>query len=346
MPFTTPAYSRSRIRRAGRELIAANVDDATRRKAVEITDNWRLSHGYPLNTIVMNLRNRAQKVAAQPLIAQRLKRRASIEAKLRKMGSGMTLLRMQDLGGCRAIVRTIGQVRELEALHLKARGNQQLIDHRDYIANPRATGYRSIHFVYKHCSPTYPEYDGLRIEVQLRSDLQHAWATAVETVDFFTRQNLKGGEGVGADGDDWLRFFALMSSAIAMRESSPFVSSTPSTKKVLRAELKWMAQRLGIIERFSGFQLAAQELDVAGTERLFLMEINVPEGELRVRRYRNRRREEAAADYAARERATAAQPGVDVVLVSVDSFAALKKAYPNYFADTGRFLELFHEASK
>ena len=35
----------------------------------------------------------------------------------------------------------------------------------------------------------------------------------------------------------------------------------------------------------------------------------------------------------------AVRPEADVVLVSVDSMAALRRAYPNYFLDTRAFLE-------
>jgi hypothetical protein len=40
-------------------------------------------------------------------------------------------------------------------------------------------------------------------EIQLRSRLQHAWATTVETVDTFTRQAIKTGGGKA----EWRRFF-------------------------------------------------------------------------------------------------------------------------------------------
>ena len=48
-----------------------------------------------------------------------------------------------------------------------------------------------------------PHGIGLWIEIQLRTSLQHAWATVVETVDAFTNENLK----FGAGSDDWKRFF-------------------------------------------------------------------------------------------------------------------------------------------
>jgi hypothetical protein len=72
-------------------------------------------------------------------------------------------------------------------------------------------------------------YNGLRIEMQLRSRLQHAWATAVETVGTFLRQALKSSQGEGA----WLKFFALMGSALARREHTPLVPGTPGAEAVL-----------------------------------------------------------------------------------------------------------------
>ena len=57
----------------------------------------------------------------------------------------------------------------------------------------------------------FQEFNGLRVEVQIRSKLQHFWATAIETVDFFTRQAIKSSEG----HPDWVDFFKLVSSAFA-----------------------------------------------------------------------------------------------------------------------------------
>ena len=53
--------------------------------------------------------------------------------------------------------------------------------------------------------------------------------------------------------------------------------------------------------------------------------------------------EKANADYTDAEQAAVATGNMQVVLVSVDSLAALKKAYPNYFLDTDRFIALLKE---
>ena len=43
------------------------------------------------------------------------------------------------------------------------------------------SGYRGVHLIYRYNSDRKTEYNTLLIEMQLRSQLQHAWATAVET---------------------------------------------------------------------------------------------------------------------------------------------------------------------
>ena len=47
------------------------------------------------------------------------------------------------------------------------------------------------------------DYNGLLVEIQIRSKLQHLWATAVETVDFFTSQTIKSNQGQ----KEWVTFF-------------------------------------------------------------------------------------------------------------------------------------------
>ncbi|WP_457767666.1 RelA/SpoT domain-containing protein [Cyanobium sp. ULC082] len=62
----------------------------------------------------------------------------------------------------------------------------------NYQAEPKPSGYRGIHLIYRYRSNKSETYNGLLLEVQIRSPLQHAWATAVETVGTFLKQSLKG----------------------------------------------------------------------------------------------------------------------------------------------------------
>ena len=74
---------------------------------------------------------------------------------------------------------------------------------RDYIQHPKPSGYRSIHLVYKYKNPISPEYNGLFVELQIRTRLQLAWATAVETMGTYLGHALKSSEGP----ERWLDFF-------------------------------------------------------------------------------------------------------------------------------------------
>src|SRR6185369_11080093 len=135
---------------------------------------------------------------------------------------------MQDLGGCRAI---LGSMREVNAVLDTFIGEPSLFPlegtprHYNYIQKPKADGYRGIHIVgrYKAKSQQTSFWSGYRIEIQLRTVLQHACSTAVETVATFTGFPLKFGKGP----DDWKRFFVLASSAFAILERSPLCPGAP-----------------------------------------------------------------------------------------------------------------------
>lgn len=121
----------------------------------------------------------------------------------------------------------------------------ELVREYDYITHPKEDGYRCVHLVYKYRSSAkrHLRYNGLRIEVQLRSQLQQTWATAVETVGTFIRHALKSSQGP----DVWRRFFALMSTSIAMKEKAPLVANTPAHEKELQTELRKYAEQLDAV---------------------------------------------------------------------------------------------------
>src|SRR5260370_41876111 len=163
----------------------------------------------------------------------------------------MKLSQMQDIAGCRAVMPTVRDVEKLVARYeisnaKNPSGRPEFVKKYDYIAQPKKDGYRSVHFVYKYrtTSKHLEDFNGLRIEVQLRSQLQHAWATAVETVSTFTGQALKSNVG----SDECKRFFALMGSAIALRERKPLGPDTPTDEHKVIAELRQLTTQLQLDE--------------------------------------------------------------------------------------------------
>lgn len=341
MAWASPAYSRSKVDQAGLAYIDADSSPEDRELALAVISNWRSSHSFPLNTLQVNLRNAAARFDRGPTVAQRIKRLPSIRHKLERF-SGMKLSRMQDIGGCRAVLSSVRDVEKLlDYYKSTTRMKHKLIREDQYIADPKASGYRGVHLVYRYFSDRSATWNGLAIEMQLRSRLQHAWATAVETVGTFTQQALKSSWG----DEEWLRFFALMGSALALREGTTVVPGTPDDPAKLASDLRRYAKKLDVIDRLNAYGQAlrfTEETTGLLKGHTFLLELDIPNKTLNARSYQNTL--VAADEYSAIERAIEGQEGKDAVLVTVESLTALRSAYPNYFLDTSVFVESVQDA--
>jgi len=210
----------------------------------------------------------------------------------------------------------------------------------DYITYPKEDGYRSLHLVYKYKSQKEgkKDYNGLLIEIQIRSKLQHLWATAVEVVDFFTGQGLKFDKGK----TEWKDFFKLVSSAFAIMEETPLVPNTPLNKKELYTAIKEKEKELNLIKTMQSW---TEILRVFGIEdyskdyKFFLMEIDINQERLTISAFKENEVDKAIKTLERLEKKNRDRKEYDVVLVGADTITDLKKAYPNYFADSEEFLE-------
>lgn len=337
MAWTKLAYQRQEVNAAGRCLIAEASTQAQIDHALQVVNNWRASHAFPLNTFQVSLRRNARQTERYPVIAQRIKRLPAIDLKLRLIPT-LNLTQMQDIGGCRAILGSVPAVSRLVRLYERSQMKHELVHKDDYIKEPRDSGYRGVHLIYRYYSDRSKDYNGLKIEMQIRTRLQHAWATAVETVSTFKQQALKSGLG----DEQWLRFFALMGSFLAERERRPFVPGTPSNRAALVREIKTYVNELNVIGALMNYRLLLDNVPLGTFEDMpyFLMLLDPKDGRLRIMPYQRREAEAASREYLASERQARFDFAVDrdAVLVSVDSMKTLRTAYPNYFADTRRFV--------
>ena len=343
MAWANPQFSRSQVDTAGETLVGHNVSSEAFEIALTVINNWRSSHSFPLNTFQVGLRQKAKQVDRGYLIAQRIKRLSSIDLKLRRFKS-MKLSQIQDIGGCRAIVQTVPKVDELVSIYRDSSFKHKL-DHVDnYIKNPRSSGYRGVHLIYRYYSDRKETYNGLKIEVQLRSNLQHVWATAVETVGTFIRQALKSSQGE----KEWLRFFELMGTAIAFGERTAPVPNTPTNRKELVAELRTYATRLDVSRRLRVYGKALETIESPDLRNAhyFLLHVDPNAGKVFITGFRGNELLVATDRYLAVERQIKDTPGAEAVLVSVESLASLRRAYPNYFLDTSFFILLVATALK
>ena len=178
--------------------------------------------------------------------------------------------------------------------------------------------------------------------MQIRTSLQHAWATAVETVDAFTQQALKVSKGKS----DWTRFFQLMGTEIAYRENSPLVPRTPLNRSMWLEELRRCAIELRVRERLVGFTNALRATEPVKAAQYFLLSLDDKVQNLSITGYNRGELVQASNDYASKEKLIRKSGAGDAVLVSVDSISNLRRAYPNYFADTDIFMSVLNECMK
>nr|MBP6823711.1 RelA/SpoT domain-containing protein [Acidobacteriota bacterium] len=300
-------------------------------------------HGYPINTFQATLRLKLKTIDDEAIVAQRLKRAPSIILKLRRF-DGMRLARMQDIGGLRAVVGSITKVRNLETAYRNAMFKHELTSSKNYIDEPKDDGYRSIHLIYRYVNENASSYNGLSLELQLRTQLQHAWATAVETMGTFLGQALKSGQGEG----EWRSFFAVASAALSIVEkTAPVPGFEGLTTNEVYAEVERLENRLRVLDKLRGFAIAADKITTEqGRGAYHLVVLDSAKRTVSIRPYPIARLEEANIEYAAIEQRTKDGEAIEAVLVSAGPIDALRKAYPNYFLDTQAFVKQIEKVMK
>lgn len=339
MDYTKPVHTRAEVNAAARALVAFIIDNAPVEGAVaaiSIIENFRAAHNYPLNSFHITLKRRAVSVAKSAVTAQRTKRMRSIINKLVDQGE-MKLSQMQDIAGCRAIMPTIDDVWQLRSLYdTKKSLKHKRGSDKDYISDPKETGYRGIHLKYRFSGKGGSEpWDDLKVEIQIRTMLQHKWATAVEAAQTFTKDALKSNKG----SREWLRFFALMSSVFALKEGCPTVPGTPDTYADLQREIIALNDQYHFQAMFSQYGRVMPHLEKKLSHAKYLLVTLDPlNHDVTVQGFRSHQTKEAHRAYTEAEDVLSKDKAVQVVMVSVESIKALKLAYPNYFLDTQDFL--------
>ena len=173
MAWSIPEFKLDKVNAAARQLSEQPfplVGDS----ALSIINNWRSSHSYPLNTFQITLRNKARKCEREVVVAQRIKRLESIHAKLARQ-KNMRMTQMQDIAGCRAVLKSMKNVTRLVDAYKNSHFDHKPRGEKDYINNPKKDGYRCHHLIFEYVvTDATKAYSGLKVEIQIRTQLQHA----------------------------------------------------------------------------------------------------------------------------------------------------------------------------
>ena len=356
-------YSGTRIEKAGKELRDIRVLSAEQfDETMNVVSYWRQVHDFPLHEAMKTLQRVSIKYDKKALFAKRLKRVVSIFTKLIRFKT-MSLYKMQDIGGCRAVITDKKKLRAIFR-ELKKLPNFQInngsVKFNDYILAPKDDGYRGIHIIGKFLDVT----DKQRlIEIQLRTPIQHYWATAVEIVDLFTKQSLKTNQGE----KDWKEFFSSAGEQLALMEDIQFFTTLKKEvilekfyklhKGIYKSGLDGqesdvykrfrrcskLIRKLEVIELLDSFAQSLNHVsDFHDNEKngFVLISIDLNARKVNTTIFKKEESKEAEEAYTQAEKKAGSSKRYIVAMVATPNITELNSAYPNYFADSTEFLHL------
>jgi len=252
------------------------------------------------------------------IVSQRLKRIQTIISKLHHYPR-MQLSTMQDIAGIRVVFRNSEDLSRF--LARIQRGQAGFTVARDYVKEPATSGYRSIHLVKTMNSK-------VKVELQIRTQIQHAWATTVEISDVLFAHE---GEYKRDHTIQTVRsqFFQVVSKLMAMYERGETLEDD-LVEDVLKLD-----QRISLTQQVGRFGKALQIVNdqVQGKNRGSYWLIQLEEGKISLSRATEANKSALIERYTKLEEA-----GKQAVLVKVDDYESLQKAYPNYLGDSSRFI--------
>lgn len=321
--------------------IDISYESAEYQEAYNVISERRWLHTYPLNTFQANLRKKMTSLWLDKedyIISQRLKRIVSIIKKLQRFPKTQ-LSRLQDIWWIRAIVPDMDSVNFLSNIYLKNEFKSYKLSRvRDYISEPKVDWYRSLHLIFEYNNSRLPQTMWLNFEFQIRTFVQHARATAVETIGTFIGASLKSNEWP----EEWLEYFRYVSIGFSYLEWTKIhedffaLSQNEVKNRVLQ-----MTKDLWVKEKIKWFSVATkiinEQLKKAKWAKFFVIKLNTIDRWFRIQGFKTRG--PAILNYKIMELQAFGSSWLVVVLVSIDQIKDLQKAYPSYFWDNELFIE-------
>jgi hypothetical protein len=324
-------YTSSRVRAAGKRIVAGSPTP----EDIEVLENFRAAHAYVLNTFQMNARRHS--AGTERTLGQRLKRRATIVDKLRREPS-MPLSAMHDIAGCRLIFADQEALKKVRSSLRAARFKHKRLNDEnkyDYISNPKATGYRGVHDIFEYNVQRGPgvSWNGLKVEIQFRTQPQHAWATAVEVADLILSSRIKFAQAEA----DQTEYFCLASEIIARTAEDQRSCRASMSNGELRDSFLALDEKMRLLHNLDNLRRTAALRSRFRKNTLLIFKLTSDGSDgLEIRTFENF--SSAIDEYNALERKYGSS--ADIVLVRGETEESIRDAFRNYFSDAQAFVDL------
>ena len=322
--------SKSKIDKAGR-VLAKEIyrDEIEYIESEDVLDEYRKGHLFPLTETTLELQEWLSTYSERYYIAQRLKRKPQIIRKMRRLSVRLTQL--QDIGGARIIVDTNKDVDDLRQYLVDKISEQEkmlLIRESDYRQRGRFdTGYRALHLVLQRY--------GYKLELQIRSRIQHYWAESVERASVIYGYALKEQEG----DKSVLRYFKALSDALYVVEMGRDLTTKQKLDlETLRQKAESIIQESDKHRIFDSYVNEGIIRTLSSVERgrrqqfnnwIIIFDWN--QGMFVAWDIVDRDPDRAIDAYVQKENQFPAEKGYEVVLVGASDVATIRQTHSHYF---------------
>ena len=339
--------TKSKLKNAGKVLRADKMDTPEYNEAYDVLSEYRQAHEAVLRLVNMRCRNIIkthfiETKRCKPddfFIAQRLKRLEAIVVKLKRFPH-MSLDTMHDIGGIRVMLPTLEDVQLFIQLFPGKRSPIVVKKTYDYLVEAKDDGYRSFHYQLEVPNPKSETLPHLKVELQVRTEIQHAWATAVEVAGFIEHQSFKTGEG----DENWKRFFVeasyLLKDWELFREGkAPYLDYLPSRIKALD-DLLHLNKQYGFLDKLFAIKEVMKNYSTQSrkkekeTQRILILDLaskeiqDYPESSLK---------DSGFKDFALKEKEFQRTKTGHILRINVDDVKKSSKAYASYYLNISVF---------
>lgn len=329
------------------------------REGIELTeeeklefDNFREAHNIIIKLFTIELKK--VNFSKQHLTASRNKRIETVISKLCRPEKPK-LDRIHDIAGTRIIFENIKSLEDYidilentELVNFKEKINEDK-NRYNYIKNPKSDGYRSIHKVFYYSSnipySTLNEkrfnLENKKIELQLRTRLQHIWATTVEIYDIINKSNIKTGTHNKLETKEGL-FFKKCSLVFEGIESNDVEKIKININEIFRdKDLVEIYNRLKGIKNIKNIQLPK----TLGSDEVFILITDLNKGKTTFFTTdpieKNDKQDTFLINASYRRLEEKNTKGEYILLLlTLGDIKKLKNVYPNYFLNTNKFISI------
>lgn len=296
-------------------------------------DDYRKSHLQPLTETTLELQHWLTGFGSSYYIAQRLKRKPQIVRKLNRLHVRLTQL--QDIGGCRIIVDNNKDVDRLHQYIIeKAKGQHviELFRTTDYREKGRDdTGYRALHLIL-NCA-------GKKLELQIRSKIQHYWAESIERTSVIYGYYLKEKEG----DESVIQYFKKLSDVFFEMEAGREPSSVQKLEidrlRHTAEEIIRLSDRNKVFDSYVNEDiiktLTSIETSKNGQFNNWIIVFDWNTGSFVSWDIVNRDPDEAIKAYVEHEKQFNTFDGYEVVMIGSSDVATVRQTHSHYFGIDG-----------